>query len=344
MNSFSLLIINWYRQNYRKLPWRESNNPYEIWLSEIILQQTRVNQGLPFYQRFITTFPTVFDLAKADEQEVLKLWQGLGYYSRARNLHFAAQQIVNDFNGVFPSTYNEIKSLKGVGDYTAAAIASFAFGLSYPAIDGNVLRVLSRFYEEDTPIDTAQGKKLFKKYANNLIDSKQPALFNQAMMEMGAIVCKPKQPDCAHCPLEAICSSHRNNTQGLLPKKSKKIKVKERYFHYLIFPNKHFQLIKREGNDIWKNMFQFPLVEESDLISFELLNLKVKEQWQTELKEEIFTVKHKLTHQLITATFWLVSAPAKNERLEKITIEDLVYFPIPKLIERFINTYPNLFS
>ena len=217
--SFSKIVIRWYSGNNRKLPWRETQNPYFIWLSEIILQQTQVKQGLPYYEAFVKNFPTIYDLAAAEEQTVLKLWQGLGYYSRARNLHFTAQYIVNECNGVFPNTYKTLLKLKGVGDYTASAIASICFGEATAVVDGNVYRVLARYFGIDTPINTTDGIKQFKALAQELIDKKDPATFNQAIMEFGAMQCRPKTPDCLFCPLSTSCIAYNKGRVGELPVK-----------------------------------------------------------------------------------------------------------------------------
>ncbi|MCW8941497.1 MAG: A/G-specific adenine glycosylase, partial [Flavobacteriales bacterium] len=231
---FSQKLISWYKNNKRDLPWRNTINPYKIWLSEIILQQTRVNQGLSYYYKFIEHYPSVKDLANASEQEVLKLWQGLGYYSRARNLHATARIITENYDGIFPVDYKKILSLKGVGEYTAAAITSFAYNQPYPVVDGNVFRVLARIYGVDTPIDTPEGKKTFNGLANKLIDKKQAATYNQAIMEFGALVCTPKNPECENCIFNNICAALINQQIELLPLKSKKIKQTNRYFNYLI--------------------------------------------------------------------------------------------------------------
>ncbi|WP_240612581.1 A/G-specific adenine glycosylase [Brumimicrobium salinarum] len=261
MHHFSLSIQVWYRQNGRILPWRATKNPYKIWLSEIILQQTRVEQGKAYYIKILKRFPKVEMLAAADEQEVLKLWQGLGYYSRARNLHAAAKQVVNDFEGVFPCTFKDILSLKGVGDYTASAIASFAFDLPHAVLDGNVFRLLSRYFNDPTPIDTTIGKKTFKQYVDELLDVNDPATFNQAIMEMGALVCKPKNPDCENCVLNSSCLAYNEGNPLTLPVKAKKVKVTKKYFHYFIYPSEYLQLIKRDDQGIWKNMYEFPVIE-----------------------------------------------------------------------------------
>jgi A/G-specific adenine glycosylase len=337
MQDFSLLIRLWYRQNSRPLPWRATKDPYFIWLSEIILQQTRVEQGRSYYEKFIKNYPFVEGLAKAEENEVLNLWQGLGYYSRARNLHFAAKQIVDDFKGEFPTTYKGIKSLKGVGDYTAAAIASFAFGLPHAVVDGNVYRVLSRYFADETPIDTSKGQKLFKAYAQELLSEKEPAEHNQAIMELGAMVCKPKNPDCLSCPINESCLAHRNNKMLNYPVKSKKVKVKNRYFNYLVAGDKNFQLEKRSVKGIWQNMYQFPLHESEKELTSEELRKVVKKKYKVVVLDQIATYTHVLSHQKIYAIFWSVKGrvDAENEMLS-IDIDDVDNYPLPRLIHRFL--------
>ncbi len=231
---FSNTLIYWYLQNNRDLPWRKSKNPYFIWLSEIMLQQTRVAQGLAYYLKFTTTFPTVFDLAKADESTVLKMWQGLGYYSRARNLHFSAKQISNELNGIFPSTYEEIIKLKGIGDYTASAISSICFNEPTAVVDGNVYRVLSRYFGLNTPTNSTSGIKEFKTLAQTLIDISQPGTYNQALMDFGALHCKPQNPLCETCPFSDSCVAFEKKLTKELPVKEKKIKVRKRYFNFLV--------------------------------------------------------------------------------------------------------------
>ena|SRR5690554_66816 len=344
MHHFALSIRVWYRQNHRELPWRSTKNPYKIWLSEVIMQQTRVDQGLSYYKKILERYPSVEFLAEADEQEVLRLWQGLGYYSRARNMHKAAQQVVDDFGGVFPDNYKDIKSLKGVGDYTASAIASFAYDLPYPVLDGNAFRVLSRYFNDPTPIDTGEGAKVFKAYAEDLISKDDPAEFNQAIMEMGAMVCKPKSPDCENCPLSESCLSYREGDPKLLPVKSKKVKVTTKYFHYLIFPSHEIQLIKREGKGIWQNMYEFPKLEVEKKIAKSELKKKVKERFGVELTKKVFAEKHILSHQHIEAVFWRVGGEitlVPNVKVDLTTIHD---YPLPRLIDRFIENNSELFG
>ncbi|MDX1445926.1 A/G-specific adenine glycosylase [Lishizhenia sp.] len=336
MSDFGRQIINWYEENKRVLPWRSTQEPYRIWLSEIILQQTRVAQGLSYYERFVKEFPEVKDLANASEQEVLKLWQGLGYYSRARNLHFAAKQVIDDFGGVFPSDYKSIKSLKGVGDYTAAAIASFAFHLPHPVVDGNVYRLLSRYFNDATPIDTTQGKKQFQSYADELMIPEEIASFNQAMMEMGAMVCTPKNPNCEQCPLQTGCIALQEGTQLELPVKSKKIKVQDRFLHYIVVDEQAYYLQQRDDKGIWRNMFEFPLIE-----------TKKAEETIEELAEEkgfeikgrvMYETKHVLSHQKLHVKFW--KASAKEDVLNNyIKVDHLEDHAIPRVIDRFLEEH-----
>lgn len=254
------------------MPWKNEKDPYKIWLSEIILQQTRVEQGLKYYESFVENFPTVTDLAIADEDTVLRLWQGLGYYSRARNLHAAAKYIMQEFDGKFPETYTDILKLKGVGSYTAAAIASFAYNLPHAVVDGNVYRVLARYFGIDTPIDSTKGKKQFEQLATELLPSKQAGIYNQAIMDFGALVCKPQQPECDTCPLKNNCTSYQQSSVDHLPVKQGKISIKERFFHYLVIRNENEVLIqKRTGQDIWKNLYQFPMIEAPEVLSVEEL-------------------------------------------------------------------------
>ena len=340
MHDFSLLIRFWYRQNARNLPWRDTNNPYFIWLSEIILQQTRVDQGLNYYNKFIKHFPTVYELAKADEETVLNLWQGLGYYSRARNLHFAAQQVLNEFEGVFPSTYEGVKSLKGVGDYTAAAISSFAYNLPHAVLDGNVFRVLSRYFADETPIDSVMGKKMFQKYAQELLDQQYPAEHNQAIMEMGALICKPKNPNCQSCVLNESCLAFRNNNVQSYPVKSKKIKVRNRYFNYLVESDEYFKLEKRTEKGIWQNMYQFPLYETTHLIEFDKLADEVGKKFGVRLTQKLAEYKHVLSHQKIHATFWSVDHEiVNNEDFVNVKIANVDDYPMPRLVHRFLEDH-----
>lgn len=342
--NFSKTLINWYLQNKRDLPWRKTLDPYFIWLSEIMLQQTRVAQGMSYYLKFTRAFPTVFDLANADESTVLKMWQGLGYYSRARNLHFTAKYIANELHGEFPSTYSEIIKLKGIGAYTAAAIASFAFNEPKAVVDGNVYRVLSRYFGIETAINSSAGIKEFKALADTLIDKNEAANYNQAIMEFGAIQCKPKKPLCLFCPLAKSCVSLQKNLIEKLPIKEKKLKVKKRYFNYLVVKTKDDKTIlsERKGKGIWQGLYQFPLIESditinhNDLISTKEFNNLFLEKTSISL----FNTKeivHKLSHQHLHTQFWIVETEHLASAVIKwSTIEE---YPVPVLIANFLKDY-----
>ncbi len=337
-------LIAWYLENKREMPWRETTDPYRIWLSEIILQQTRVAQGLPYYVRFTEAFPTVHDLANASEEEVLKLWQGLGYYSRGRNLHAAAKYIVEDLEGVFPNTYKELLKLKGVGDYTASAIASISFNEPTAVVDGNVYRVLSRLFGIDTPINSTQGIKAFKELAQELIDKEQPANFNQAIMEFGAIQCKPQNPYCLHCIFNDSCVALQKNSVHMLPVKLKKTKVKNRYLHYLVYrsPDHKTVIERRTGKGIWQGLYQFPMLEgEFDGVRFResepFLKKTAAHTLKSVSKYNETPVIHKLSHQHLHTTFWIIDVAQLPE--DAIAIETLRSYPVPVLISNFIEKY-----
>lgn len=339
--TFSQIIINWYHQNKRDLPWRNTKNAYHIWLSEIILQQTRVAQGMSYYLKFIKHFPTVTDLANAHQDDVLKLWQGLGYYSRARNLHFAAQTIRDEFNSEFPSDYKSILNLKGVGEYTAAAVSSFAFGESYPVIDGNVYRVLSRVFGIEEAIDSTIGKKKFKELAEELIDAKNPANHNQAIMEFGAMQCTPKSPNCMFCPLQHKCVAFAEKKVELLPIKEKKIKQKKRYFNYLIIEQNNKLLIEqRKGKGIWEGLHQFPLIETKSIVS--ISNFIKKTEIEARIIDVSDEFKHVLSHQLIYAKFWKIELKDLShscfQNAFSIQQKDLDNYAIPRLIEKYLES------
>lgn len=339
-------IINWYNENKRDLPWRKTKDPYLIWISEIMLQQTRVATAIDYFNRFTKRFPTVNELAKAQEQEVLNLWQGLGYYSRARNLHHSAKTIHTIYKGVFPDTYKDILQLKGVGTYTAAAISSFAYNLPYAVLDGNVFRVLARLYGIETAIDGTEGKKLFQSIATETMGNATPEIYNQAIIEFGALQCIPKSPNCDTCPVKTNCFAYKHNIVDKLPVKSKQIKLKNRYFYYLFLScSNQFAIEKREGKDIWKNMYQYPLIESDKELSIEnLINAK---QWinifgDTNLVIQSFSdnIVHKLTHQNINCRFVHVEISEdylnKNERFIFIDKKESEQYPFPKLIYEHI--------
>ncbi|TGV02913.1 A/G-specific adenine glycosylase [Flavivirga rizhaonensis] len=342
---FSKILIRWYSNNKRELPWRQTKEPYYIWLSEIILQQTQVKQGLPYYISFIDTFPSVFDLARADEEDVLKLWQGLGYYSRARNLHATAKYIADQLNGEFPNNYKDLLKLKGVGDYTASAIASICFDEVTAVVDGNVYRVLSRYFGIDTPINSSKGAKEFKELAQELIDKKNPAEFNQAIMEFGATQCKPQNPDCNICPCNKGCIAFNKNTINSLPVKIKSAKAKKKYFNFLVLISEDGKTIleKREGKGIWQNLYQFPLIETNKNIDDKTLKTLIKAHdvikgmpFELSLYNKDVVV-HKLSHQHLHTKFWVVNV---NKLLvEGIPTNQIHNYAVPILIGNFIEAF-----
>lgn len=345
--NFSNTIEKWYQEYKRELPWRESADPYVIWISEIILQQTRVVQGYDYFMRFMKRFPDVATLAEADEDEVMKYWQGLGYYSRARNLHAAAKSM----NGVFPKTYPEVRALKGVGDYTAAAICSFAYNMPYAVVDGNVYRVLSRYLGIDTPIDSTEGKKLFAAVADELLDKKNPALYNQAIMDFGAIQCSPQSPNCMFCPLASGCSALAGGMVAQLPVKQHKTKTTNRYFNYIYVRMGAYTLInKRTGNDIWKNLFEFPLIETPEAVSEEefpaLSEFRAMfAEGETPIVRLVCRdVKHVLSHRVIYANFYMVDLPENSQSFtsyQKIKADELEQYAVSRLVHAFIEKYIN---
>lgn len=343
---FSNELIVWYLENKRDLPWRNTTDPYKIWLSEIILQQTRVQQGMDYYLKFIAHYPTVKHLAEASEDAVLKDWQGLGYYSRARNLHFSAQYITTALNGIFPNTYKEIIKLKGVGDYTASAIASFCFKESTAVVDGNVYRLLSRYFDIDIPINSPKGIKYFKTLAQTLIKDVSPDIFNQAIMEFGAMACKPKNPECDSCIFKDSCLAFNKNKIDTLPVKEKKIKIKHRYLNFLVLNIDHQTFLeKRIDNGIWKNLYQFPLIEaEKNVTQSELTKLITIDSLTfnpTEITLYNTTpITHKLTHQHLYIQFWMVQK-ANTKHLNMTHWNDVEQFAIPKPIDNFISLFKN---
>jgi len=339
---FSSYILHWYHNEHRDFPWRATKNVYKIWLSEIILQQTRTSQGLSYYTKFTDIFPTLKDLAITKEEKVLKLWQGLGYYSRARNLHATAKHIHYNLKGVFPNNYEELLKLKGVGPYTAAAISSICFNEKRAAIDGNVYRILARVFDIHTAINSAEGIKIFQKLANSLICETNPGDYNQGLMDLGAMICTPKKPDCNNCPLNSICIARSKKIITKLPIKIKTTKVKERYLNYFCIEHEgQFLMNKREGDDIWKNLYDFPLKELSapnnknarqdkkitkDIIGGNSFNIKKSVKY-----------KHKLSHQKLNITIHHIitnQAPRENNYI-KISQKQALELPVPKPIEKF---------
>ncbi|MAM17612.1 MAG: A/G-specific adenine glycosylase [Christiangramia sp.] len=343
---FPNALQNWYLENRRDLPWRSTRDPYHIWLSEIMLQQTRVEQGLPYYTKFIEAFPKVEDLAAASSEKVLKLWQGLGYYSRARNLHETAKYVAYELNGKFPGSYKELLKLKGVGDYTASAIASFCYNEKVALVDGNVFRVVSRLKGIETPINTTEGKKLFKKLAEEALEKVNfdRSTYNQAIMEFGALHCKPANPACEVCPFNEECVALRTHKIKDLPVKLRKTRVKKRYFNYLVLEtgNEETAIEKRTGKGIWHGLYQFPLVETEKKISEK--ELRQNELFRQYIKEKDFSVEifnpepviHKLSHQHLYATFWRVQV---MEQENTVPLESISAYPVPVLIQNFLNEY-----
>ena len=339
---FTNSLTQWYLQNKRDLPWRKTVNPYKIWLSEIMLQQTRVAQGTPYFLSFIKTFPTVFDLAAANEEQVLKLWQGLGYYSRARNLHKTAQYVANELSGVFPDNYNDLLKLKGVGEYTAAAIASFSYNEAVPVVDGNVFRVLSRYFDVETDIASASAKKEFAALAFELMPKHNPGVFNQAIMEFGALQCVPKSPNCGICVFNTSCAALQKKKVDQLPVKSKKLKVRNRFFNYLVVldDNENTIIQKRIAKGIWHNLYEFPLIETERVEDFDCIaNLIQSDFFKgneivgiSESNPE--TIIHKLSHQHLYIKFWKVKVNGTIKNA--INSDTLKTFPFPIVIHNFI--------
>ncbi|MDT8393927.1 MAG: A/G-specific adenine glycosylase [Bacteroidales bacterium] len=345
--TFSEHILIWYYTRKRELPWRNTNDPYRIWLSEVILQQTRIDQGMAYYNRFIEKYPDIEALADAPEQEVLKLWQGLGYYSRARNLLFAAQQVVHDLNGQFPNNFADLKKLKGVGDYTAAAIASIAFNENVVVVDGNVKRVISRMYGlQHTGLKL---ERAVKSLMEELIDKDHPGDFNQAVMEFGAMQCTPKNPRCRDCIFRALCYAYTNQLTDVLPLKNAVKKPALRYFYYAVIQigqiEKAFIVKRRSADDIWKSLYDFPLIESERQISMKTLLKQHFAKWfrdEVQIIEPAYTYKHQLTHRTIKAQFFEISVATIDHIMpepdwEIIPASEIFLIPIPRLIERYIS-------
>ena len=341
-------IIAWYDNNKRDLPWRDITDPYKIWISEIILQQTRVNQGLGYYLRFIERFPTVDILAEGDEDSVLKHWQGLGYYTRARNLHKAARQIMTDFEGIFPTQHSNIIKLAGIGEYTAAAICSFAFEQPYAVVDGNVYRVLSRLFEIQTPIDSGTGKKEFALLAQELLSKSHPGIHNQALMEFGALQCVPVSPDCKACPLKSVCLAFENNLTSLLPVKSPKKKSTNRFFNYLFIRyQENTYLQKRIEKDVWQNLFEFPLIESDrllntgELVGDNTFKTILGDAGEVEIHKISNPMKHILSHRVIYAQFFSVTVSIGNQlksRFIQVPLKEIDHYAVSRLMELFLES------
>ncbi len=346
MTDFTLLIREWYLRNGRNLPWRQTNDSYKIWISEIILQQTQVKQGIKYYSSFLKAFPDVRTLARASETQVMQQWEGLGYYSRARNLHEAAKTIVNEHNGSLPQTYEKIKTLKGIGQYTASAIASFAFALPHAVVDGNVYRLLSRIFAADFEIDSNEGKKFFEKKAAELLDLNDPATHNHAIMELGALICKPTSPFCTKCPVAKHCKAYAESTQLRYPVKKKKTARKKRYLNFFIVRHQdHIIVQKRIEKDIWQGLYQFPLIETTSSASSKEISRKLRQMTGADAKIICRTEKkHMLTHQVIYASFYNIDWPEDSilpDRFNNIKNKILPFhkalpLPFPRLIRENI--------
>ena len=345
---FTDILMNWHREeNNREMPWKGEKNPYRIWLSEVILQQTRVEQGLSYYNRFIEKYPTIYDLAKAPDQEVFKLWEGLGYYNRCRNLLSTAREIVLNKKGIFPNQYEEILQLKGVGPYTAAAIASFAYNLPHAVVDGNVFRVLSRFYGIDTAIDSTAGKQQFADIAAKMLDKKEPGLYNQAIMDFGATICKPAAPACAYCPLQNHCVAYQLGMVNQLPVKEKTLSRKIRWFTYFLFEYNNTVLVRqRTGKDIWQNLFEFYLVESEKAQKWDKTTVSIWLKTQLAI-DKVATINisplmiQQLTHQQIKGHFIEIKLNKIPKSLKagqwqpKKSIREIAF---PKLITQYLQT------
>jgi len=342
-------LIDWYSEHKRELPWRETKDAYRIWISEVILQQTRIDQGSDYYHRFIEQFPDVTTLAAASEEEVLKVWQGLGYYSRARNLHQAARQIVSLHNGEIPSSYSGLIAMKGVGAYTAAAIASIAFGLPHAVVDGNVYRLLTRLFAIETPVDTPAGKKATAEIAQSLLPEEDPGGYNQAVMDFGSLICTPTQPRCGDCVLQEYCQAFAANAVSAYPVKIRKTRIRKRYFHYFhILHGDRTYLQKRDRADIWKNLYEFPLIETEQDADFAQLE-------QSSSFRQLFgnlptlqidpplILQHQLTHQLIHTRFYRVTIPEEAQftppgEILSISQEALHIYPVSRLTHKYLET------
>ncbi|MBQ9470605.1 MAG: A/G-specific adenine glycosylase [Bacteroidales bacterium] len=349
---FSLHLLRWFALHGRELPWRDTNDPYRIWVSEVILQQTRVVQGIDYYIRFIDRFPTVGALAAAPLDDVMKVWQGLGYYTRASNLHAGAQQVVAQHGGELPRTYDKLLKIKGLGAYSAAAVASFAFGEAVPAIDGNVYRILARVFGVFTPTDSAQGRKEFFGLASELMDRQHPAAFNQAIIDFGALVCTFRQPQCGECPMAERCYALRNNMIGKLPVKGKRAAVRDRYFYYLMVRHGgHTFVRRRQERDIWHSLYEFPLIELPAPLPVE--ELMLSPDWAELIGDGHFSVlsvsegiRHQLTHINIHARFIIVEVERAGYKLRadyrRVPIDELERYSVPRLIDAYMAAEPSL--
>ncbi|MDD2326749.1 MAG: A/G-specific adenine glycosylase [bacterium] len=343
------LLMQWYGEHKRELPWRETCDPYHIWISEVILQQTRIAQGIGYYHRFTKRFPDLQTLAAAREEEVLKVWQGLGYYSRARNLHQAAREMVTRHNGHLPETYAELLALKGVGQYTAAAVASIAFHQPYAVVDGNVYRILTRLFAIEQAIDTPAGKRMVAEIAQSLLPAGNPGEYNQAIMDFGALICTPSQPRCGDCVLRESCLAYGTGNVASFPVKERKSKIRNRYFHYFhILHGNHTYLQKRDASGIWKNLYEFPLIETGEAVDF--LQLEKSDAFRQLFSalpglhiSHALTLRHQLTHQLIHTCFYRVTIPEDTlfnppAHLLATSHEALHDYPVARLTHKYIET------
>lgn len=343
-NTFADRLLSWYFSNGRSLPWRETRDPYAIWISEIILQQTRVAQGLDYYHRFLQRFPSIKDLALAEENDVLVMWQGLGYYSRARNLHTAAKTILQKHQGVFPEDYASILQLKGIGEYTASAISAFAYQQPFLAVDGNAYRVFSRYFAIDLPIDIPEGQRIIKELAYNVFDTQRPDHFNQAIMDLGSGICTPKQPRCSECPLQDDCLALLSDRMSELPVKQGKTKQKNRFLTYFVFAfDGQTYLYKRPGGDVWQGLYEFPVIESGTLQEWNDFHVQCRHTFHTHQIQSSEPYLHLLSHQRIHARFIVIDFDALSTPLlqtiapqcELVHRDQWQDFPVSRLIERF---------
>jgi len=352
-DDFTKRLLKWnIRENKRSMPWKGEKNPYKIWLSEIILQQTRVEQGRSYYKKFIEVFPTVHHLAKASEKKIFKLWEGLGYYTRCRNLIVTAKRISREYKGEFPSSYEEIKNLKGVGPYTAAAIASFAFNLPHAVVDGNVHRVLARYFGIMTPVDTTEGKFFYAELANTLLDKKKPGIYNQAIMDFGAIICRPKNPFCEKCIQRKDCRAYQNSEVTILPVKGKAIQKKNRWFYYFIIEtnDKQVYIRQRKEKDIWESLYEFVLWEPNQVIDQQ--EIPVSGFIQKVFNTQKFTItaiskiyKQELTHQTIKGQFITIRVNMPLAALKEYILvkkNKIKEYPFPKFITVYLQNLPHV--
>lgn len=347
---FSSILFKWYRTNARDLPWRNTINPYHIWVSEVILQQTRVVQGISYYNRFIERFPTIQSLAQANIDDVMKVWQGLGYYTRARNLKAGANQVIEQYNGNLPKTYKELLRIKGIGAYSAAAVASFAFGEAVPAVDGNGYRILSRIFGIFTPIDSGTGKKEFFALANELIPKNESGRFNQALIDFGALQCTPKSPVCSGCPFSVHCYAYKNNLTTVLPIKRKKKPPVERFFYYFLIKHKGHTFIKRrQEKDIWHSLYEFPMIETGGTLGHEQLierigSLNFLSDSAVKVLSISQPIRHLLSHRTIWATFIILEIDNPNYILSneyvRVPIGGVSDYSLPRLIDIYMAAEP----